>query len=51
MCIYFLKGISVIDCNKTSGENAAQTLEKKFGPNKVIFVEADVSNEDEFESK
>lgn len=39
------------DINEKVGENALEELTKEFGSDKAIFVNADVSNKNQFEGK
>lgn len=45
-----VKGVTLVDINANKGQEAAKVLNEKLGKNKVIFVYADISCEQQFEN-
>ncbi|XP_045478441.1 15-hydroxyprostaglandin dehydrogenase [NAD(+)]-like isoform X2 [Harmonia axyridis] len=43
------EGVSIADINQEMGKKVCNELQKKFGTNKVIFLETDVSDKQSFE--
>ncbi|CAH0546264.1 unnamed protein product [Brassicogethes aeneus] len=43
------RGVTLADVDSAHGKNALEEIEAEFGPNKVIFVQTDVTNKDQFE--
>lgn len=47
----FTQGITIVDIDEDSGRKAVADFSAEYGPGKVTFVKADVSNEFEFEGE
>jgi 15-hydroxyprostaglandin dehydrogenase (NAD) len=44
-----LKGVTLAEVNKDAGQKAVKELQDEFGPNKVVFVQTDVTNMQNYE--
>ncbi|KAK4872357.1 hypothetical protein RN001_014386 [Aquatica leii] len=45
-----IHGVSIVDINSEHGKEVEENLNKEYGSNKVIFLEADVSQKDQLKS-
>ncbi|KAK5640422.1 hypothetical protein RI129_011233 [Pyrocoelia pectoralis] len=45
-----VKGVTLVDVNVENGKKSEKVLNEKFGIGRVIFVEADISNLEQFEN-
>lgn len=43
--------VTIFDINKEGGNQAVAAIEKSFGPDKLIFVQVDVTNREEMSSE
>jgi 15-hydroxyprostaglandin dehydrogenase (NAD) len=44
-----LRGVTLADVNKDYGQKAVEEIQNEFGPNKVVFVQTDVTNMKSYE--